>query len=103
MTEPQYSDAAMALHLQALQQLGIMDSEPEQAFDDITAIAASTLGMPTALLSLLDDRRQWFKSRTGLDICETPIEASFCAHAVRSGKLLELPMPVWTRVSLTIP
>lgn len=90
MTEPKDSHAATALRLQALQQLGIMDSAPEQAFDDITAIAASTLAMPIALLSLLDDRRQWFKSRVGLDTCETPIEASFCAHAVRSGELLEV-------------
>lgn len=90
MTEVKERDAATALRLQALQQLGIMDSAPEPAFDDITAIAASTLGVPIALLSLLDDRRQWFKSRLGLAISETPIETSFCAHAVRSGELLEV-------------
>lgn len=90
MTKPGTTDAATQRRIQALQRLAIMDSEPEQAFDDITAIAASTLGMPIALLSLLDDRRQWFKSRVGLATCETPIEAAFCAHALRSSELLEV-------------
>jgi signal transduction histidine kinase len=90
MKQPNDRDLALTRRLQALQQLNIMDSEPEQAFDDITAIAASTLGMPIALISLLDDSRQWFKSKVGLDVCETPIGSVFCAHAILSDALMEV-------------
>lgn len=91
MNNPKDGDTSQTMRLQALQQLEIMDTEPESAFDDITAIAASTLGMPIALVSLLDSSRQWFKSRVGLDVCETPIESAFCAHAIRCEVLLEVP------------
>jgi diguanylate cyclase (GGDEF)-like protein/PAS domain S-box-containing protein len=70
------------VRLQALEDLAILDTEPEVAFDDITALAAHSCGRPIALLSLVDADRQWFKSKRGLDVSETSREVSFCAHAI---------------------
>lgn len=67
----------------ALQQYSIMDTAPEQAFDDLTRLTSFICDTPIALVSLLDSSRQWFKSRVGLDEQETPIEQAFCAHAVK--------------------
>ncbi len=74
--------------LAALARYQIMDSPGEAAFDDITTLATRYLQTPIALVSLLDDQRQWFKSRVGLDVCETPRDLAFCAHAIRADQLL---------------
>lgn len=66
----------------ALQAYGVLDSLPEQAYDDVTALAAQICEVPVALISLVDDDRQWFKSRVGLDVDETPRDHAFCAHAI---------------------
>ncbi|AFY39499.1 GAF sensor signal transduction histidine kinase [[Leptolyngbya] sp. PCC 7376] len=71
-----------AERLDALEEYQILDSLPEQSFDDLTAIAAQICGTPIALISLVDKERQWFKSRQGIDATETPRGHSFCTHAI---------------------
>ncbi len=68
--------------LEDLRELRILDTEPEERFDRLTRIAKRLLDTPIALVSLVDDDRQWFKSKVGLDACETPRDISFCGHAI---------------------
>jgi signal transduction histidine kinase len=74
--------------LKALADYRILDTPPEEVFDNITRIASRIFHTPMVLVTFLDDRRQWFKSVQGLDLLETPIEQSFCDHAVRAGETL---------------
>ena len=66
----------------SLRALRILDTGPEDRFDRITRLAAALLDAPIALVSLVDQDRQWFKSCHGLDVRETSRDAAFCAHAV---------------------
>lgn len=73
---------AESSRLAMLEALGILDTPPEDDYDDIVAIAAGMCGTPTALVSLIDAGRQWFKARVGMPVRETPREMAFCAHAI---------------------
>ncbi|ORE90347.1 GAF domain-containing protein [Aurantimonas sp. 22II-16-19i] len=68
--------------LAAVEQSGLMDTAPEEAFDQLAWLAAHTLDAPVALVTLLAQTRQWFKSRIGLDLAETPRDWSFCNHTI---------------------
>lgn len=68
--------------LGALRELMLLDTPEELAYDDLTRLASGTLGAPIALITLVDADRQWFKSRVGLQVQQTPREHSFCAHAI---------------------
>lgn len=78
--------------LAALRTLTVLDSSPEQGFDDLTLLAATICDTPVALVSLVDEHRQWFKSHHGIELDQTDRDVSFCAHAIlESDRVLEVP------------
>lgn len=77
--------------LQVLRSYGVLDTLPERALDDLTKLAAHICEAPMALISLVDVNRQWFKSCVGLEVVETPLEVSFCVHALHQTELLIVP------------
>jgi len=74
--------------LAALRRYNVLDTQAEAAFDDLTRLAAQICGTPVSLITLLDENRQWFRSRAGLDIAETSRDLSFCSHAILQADLL---------------
>lgn len=70
------------LRIKSLHGYDILDTEAETGYDDITHLAASICNAPTALISFVDEKRQWFKSRLGLDTSETAREIAFCDYTI---------------------
>jgi PAS domain S-box-containing protein len=78
--------------LAELDGLQVFDTPPEEVFDALTRRAADAFQVPIALISLIDDKRQWFKSRVGLEATGTAREQAFCAHAIQApGEVLVVP------------
>ena len=71
-----------AARLETLRQYQVLDTDAEEAFDDLTRLASYVCDTPTALISLVDANRQWFKARVGIHARETPRNISFCGHAI---------------------
>lgn len=85
---PEDPETSEAERLEALCALNLLDTPPEERFDRITRLAARFFEVPIALISLIDEQRQWFKSKYGIEVPETPRDHAFCDHAVRSGEIL---------------
>ncbi len=77
--------------LKALRDLKILDTPPEERFDRVTRLARRVFGTSIALVSLVDEGRQWFKSRIGVDVAETPRDVSFCGHAILDDRVMVVP------------
>lgn len=75
----------------ALQKYAILDTEPEQAFDDLTLLASYVCKTPIALISLVDEDRQWFKSRVGMSVSQTSRQVAFCSTAIQQSDVLVVP------------
>lgn len=89
MKTPQLPDNEIKRIL-TLKQLDILDTIAEEAFDDLTMLASIICDTPIALITLVDETRQWFKSVVGLKVKETPRDVSFCGHAILGNHLFEV-------------
>ncbi len=77
--------------LRSLRNTGLLDSVAEERFDRFTRIAAALFEVPIALITLVDEKRQWFKSRKGIEATETTRDQAFCAHAILGNDVLQVP------------
>ena len=75
----------------ALQKYAILDTDPKQSFDDLTLLASFVCKTPIALISLVDEDRQWFKSRVGMDAKETSRDIAFCSTAILQSHVFVVP------------
>ena len=81
------------LRLKALREYAIMDTEPEEAFDELTRLAAQICEVPVSTISFIEADRQWYKSKVGMpgDLKETPRDVSFCNHTISAPGMVVIP------------
>lgn len=91
MSSPRLMPVPDAERVAALEKYAILDTEPEQAFDDLTLLASYVCKTPIAMISLIDEDRQWFKSKVGISISETPREVAFCSTAIQQSDVMVVP------------
>src|SRR3954468_7781312 len=77
--------------LAALHEARVLDTPPEQDFDDIALLASEICRTPVGLVNLIDSDRQWVKAKVGTDLAETHRDVSFCTHVETGNDLLEVP------------
>jgi two-component system, cell cycle sensor histidine kinase and response regulator CckA len=75
--------------LEALERYQILDTSPEEAFDDLVKLAAQICDTPIALINLVDANRQWFKAKVGLDVPEMPRDIGLCPACLEKGDILD--------------
>lgn len=80
-----------ASRVAALERYAILDTDPEQAFDDLTLLASFVCRTPIAMISLVDEKRQWFKSRIGITASETSRDIAFCSIAIQQTDVFIVP------------
>src|SRR5689334_16543711 len=80
-----------ATRLRVLRDYRLLDTAPEKALDDLTALAARICDAPISQISLIDENRQWFKSEYGINAMQTPLEVSFCGHAILGSDVMVVP------------
>lgn len=80
-----------AARLAALQKYAILDTEPEEAFDDLALLASFVCEAPLAMISLIDENRQWFKSKVGVSVSQTDREIAFCSTAIQQSDVFVVP------------
>jgi len=85
------NDSEESSRQESLNGYGVLDTPNEAEFDAIVRQAARLLGTPIALISLIDENRQWFKAKVGLEPSETPRSISFCTHAIRGNDVFVVP------------
>ncbi len=89
--EPASQPANEVARLESLRQRAILDTPPEAEYDDLTALAAHVCEAPMAMITLVDEDRQWFKSCVGCPITETPRDIAFCAHTILQSDVWVVP------------
>ena len=87
LTKPKNEEARLG----ALEKYAILDTDPEAAFDDLTLLASFVCKTPIALISLIDEQRQWFKSQVGLSVSETTRDVAFCSSAILQNDVFIVP------------
>jgi CheY-like chemotaxis protein len=80
--------------LKSLTDLRVLDTSPEQVFDDIARLAALICDAPVAVITFIDGQRVWFKAKIGLELDEIPRDGSFCAYAILQSDVLIVPDPL---------
>ena len=78
---------AEAARLVALHAMHVLDTPPDERFDALTSLATRQFDVPVAIVTLIDHDRQWFKSKQGIQVSQTPRNVAFCDHTIRSDGL----------------